>query len=227
MTQIQDWSSITVQALQNLWEGFLKFLPKLIGALIIFIVGWFIAVWVGKLIAEVLKRLRFDRLFEKTKWDEALRKADFKMKMSDFIGGIVKWVLVIVFLLVTVEVLGAGAFAGFLKAIVAWLPNLLVAAAIFVVTVIVADFAEKLTQAIVGKMNVGYTKFVGGIVKWAIWVFALLAILGQLGVAREIVQTLIQGFVALLVISSGLAFGLGGRDLAKDILEGFRKRLRE
>lgn len=227
MNAIQDWSSITVQSLQNLWAGFLGFLPKLIGALIIFIVGWFVSVWVGKLIAEILKRVRFDRIFEKTKWEEAMKKADFKMKMSDFIGGIVKWVLVIVFLLVAVEVLGLNQFAGFLKAIVAWLPNLVVAAAMFVVAVVVAEFSEKLTQAVVGKMRVGYSRMVGGIVKWSIWIFAILAILFQLGVATEIVQTLIQGFVALVVISSGLAFGLGGKDLAKDLLEDLRGRIKE
>ena len=227
MIAIQDWSSITIQALQNLWQGFLNFIPVLIAALIVFIVGWFISVWLGKLVAEILKRLKFDRLFEKTKWEKALEKAEFKIKMSEFIGGIVKWIFVIVFLLVTVEILGLSQFAGFLKAIVSWLPNLVVAAAIFVVAVIVADFAEKLVQVIVGKMNVGYHRFVGGIIKWAIWVFAILAILAQLGVAIEIVQTMIQGFVALLVISCGLAFGLGGKDLAHDILEGFRKRLKQ
>jgi len=226
MIEIQDWSSITIEALQNLWQGFIGFMPQLIGALIVFIVGWFIAVWIGKLIAEILKRLKFDSIFEKTKWEKALEGAEFKMKISDFFGALVKWVLVIVFLLATVEILGLSQFAGFLKAIVSWLPNLVVASAIFVVAVVIADFIEKLVKAIVGKMNVGYAGFIGSIIKWAIWIFAILAILAQLGVAREIVQTLIQGLVALLVISSGLAFGLGGKDVAKDILEGFRGKIR-
>lgn len=224
---IQNWSTVTLEALQKLWQGFLDFIPKLIGALVVFIIGWFIAVWIGKLITEVLKRAKFDKIFEKTKWEEALEKAEVKVKMSAFIGGIVKWVLVIVFLLAAVEILGMAQFAGFLKEIVAWLPNLVVAAAIFVVAVIVADFAEKLVKAIVSKMNVKFVGLVGSIVRWAIWIFAGLAILGQLGVAAEIIQILITGFVALIVISSSLALGLGGKDLAKEALQGLRDKLKE
>lgn len=222
---VQDWSLITLDALQKLWQGFIKFIPQLIGAIIVFVVGWFISVWIGKLVVEILKRLRFDKIFEKAKWEEVLEKAEFKMKMSDFIGSIVKWVLVIVFLLAAVEILGLGQFAGFLKAIVAWLPNLVVAAAIFVVAAIVVDFAEKLVKAIVGKMNVKYAPVIGSIVRYSIWIFAFLAILTQLGVASNIVQILISGFVALIVISSSLAFGLGGKDLAHDVLEKLRRKL--
>lgn len=224
---IQDWSVITSQALQNLWQGFIKFIPQLIGAIIIFVIGWIISVWIGKIIAEILKRLQLDKIFERTKWEEAFEKAEFKVKVSDFIGGIIKWILVIVFLLAAVEVLGLGQFAGFLKSIVAWLPNIAVAAAIFVVAVIIADFTEKLVKAIVAKMGVSYTKFLGTTVKWAIWIFATFAILSQLGVAKDIVQILITGFVALIVISSGIAFGLGGKDAARDILEDLRKKIKE
>jgi small-conductance mechanosensitive channel len=224
---VQDWTTVTLQALQNLWQGFLNFIPKLIGAIVVFVIGWFVAVWIGKLVAEILRKLRVDKIFEKTKWEEAFEKAEFKMKMSDFIGGIVKWVLVIVFLLAAVEILGLTQFAAFLRTIVAWLPNLVVAAAIFVVAVIIADIAEKLVKAIVGKMNVRYVSLVGSIVKWAIWIFAILAILAQLGVAPEIIQILIGGFVALVVISCSIAFGLGGKDLAREFLEGLRNKFRE
>jgi len=224
---IQDWTTVTWQALQGFWQGFLGFIPKIVGAIIIFVIGWFVAIWIGKLVAEILRKLRVDRIFEKSKWDEALEKAEFRMKMSDFIGGIVKWVLVIVFLLAAVEILGLTQFAIFLRAIVSWLPNLVVAAAIFVVAVIVADISEKLVRAIVGKMNVSYVKLIGGIVRWAIWIFAILAILSQLGVAKDIVQILVTGFVALIVISCSIAFGLGGKDLARDVLEGFRGKFKE
>jgi len=223
---LQDWSIITTQALVNLWEGFLKFIPQLIGALLIFIIGWFISVWIGKFIAEILKRLKLDKLFEKTKWEQAFEKAEFKLTVSEFIGAIVKWVLIIVFLLAAVEVLGLGQFAGFLKAIVGWLPNVIVAAAIFVVAVIIADFAEKLIKAVVGKMEVAYARLIGSVMEWAIWIFAILAILSQLGVASEIIQILVTGFVALIVLSSALAFGLGGKDVARDILENLRRKIK-
>lgn len=223
---IQDWTSITITALQDLWAGFLAFVPKLLGALIVFIIGWIISIWVGKLIAEILKRLKFDKIFEKTKWDEAMEKADMKMSMSSFIGGLVKWILIIVFLLAAVEILGLNQFSAFVTNIVAWLPNLVVSAAIFVVAVVVADIAEKLIKVMVGKITAKYAGFVGSIVRWSIWIFALLAILSQLGVASDIIQILVSGFVALVVISAALAFGLGGKDVAREILEDMRNKLR-
>lgn len=223
---IQDWSSITLKALQDLWYGFADFIPKLIGAVIIFVVGWFIAAWLGKLAAEILKRVKFDKLFEKTKWEEAMQKAEIKMTMSGFVGGLVKWVLVIVFLLATVEILGMSQFAGFLKDIVAWLPNVIVAAAIFIVAVIAADVLEKMVKAFVSKLNVKHVNWIGSMVRWSIWVFAILAALSQLGVGKDIIQILVTGFVALVVISGGLALGLGGKDAAKEMLEGLRNKLR-
>jgi len=229
MNIIQDWSGILSESLGGLLEGFLDFIPKLIGAIIVFVIGWIIAVWVGKFIAEILKRLKFDKIFEKTQWEEALEKAEFKMSMSGFIGSIVKWILAVVFIGSAIKILGLNQFDGFVNGIVGWLPNLVVAAAIFVVAVIMADFAEKLIKAIIGKMNVGHVNLVGAIVKWSIWIFAAFAILAQLavGAAGEIIQILITGFVALIVISGALAFGLGGKDIATDILQKFRNRIKE
>ncbi|MCD6270273.1 hypothetical protein J7J23_00655, partial [bacterium] len=96
---VQAWSNITVDALKSIWHGFLVYTPKLLAALIFLIIGWIISVWIGKIVAEILKRLGFDKAFEKTKWEEAIKRAELKTKMSGFIGDIVKWVLVIVVLL--------------------------------------------------------------------------------------------------------------------------------
>ena len=229
MNVIQDWSAILSDSLGGLLEGFLNFVPKLIGAIVVFVVGWLIAVWVGKFIAEVLKRAKLDKVFEKTKWEEALEKAEFKMTMSSFIGAIVKWVLAIVFIGSAIKILGLSQFDSFIDGILGWLPNLVVAAAIFVVAVIIADFAEKLVKAIVGKMNVKHVNLIGAVVKWSIWLFAAFAILAQLavGAAGEIIQILVTGFVALIVISASLALGLGGKDIARDALQNFRNKMGE
>jgi len=162
------------------------FLPKLIGAIIVFIIGWFISVGIGKLVAEILKRLRFNSIFERGCWKEALEKAELKVDPSGFVGAIVKWVLVIVFLLAAVEILGMVQFAGL----------------------------------------VGYGKLVGSIVKWAIWIFAILAILMQLKIAVELILTLFTGFVVMVAIAGGIAFGLGGKEMAGEILQTLRDKLR-
>jgi len=227
MNILQEWSVVTVEKLQDLWGGFLGFIPNLIGAIVVFIIGWVIAVWVGRLVSEVLKRIKFDKILQRTQWDEALEKANVKIEMSGFVGALVKWILAIVFLSASVEILGMSQFATFLSAIVGWLPNVVVSAAIFVVAVIAADFAEKMVKAVVGKMNVRYVNIIGAVVRWAIWVFAGLIILSQLGVGAEIIQILMTGMVALVVISAALAFGLGGKDIAGEMLRDLRNKIKD
>lgn len=221
-----NWYLVTIQALQGLWEGFLIFMPKLIGAIIVFLIGWFIAVGIGKLVTEILKKLKFNRIFEKGTWKEALEKAEFKIDASGFIGAVCKWVLVIVFLLAAVEILGFVQFADFLTKILAYLPNVIVAAFIFVVAVILADIIEKVVRATVEGVKVGYGFLVGVIVKWSIWIFAIFAILIQLNIAEVLLKTLFAGFVALMAIAGGIAFGLGGKEVATELLQAMKKKLK-
>lgn len=221
----QTWADATTSALQGLWEGFLNFIPALIGALVVFIIGWFISVAIGKIVSEILIRLKFNQLFEKTGWKPALEKANLKVNPSEFIGAICKWVLVIVFLVAAVEILGLVEFAGLLKNVLNYVPNVIVAVLIFIVTVIVVDIVEKVVRAAVEGTKVGYGHLVSMIVKWSIWIFAIMTILHQLGIARSFMETLFTGIIAMLVIAFGLAFGLGGKDVAADILKDLKKKI--
>ena len=223
---ILDWYSVTIDALQNLWQGFVEFVPALIGAIVVFGIGWFISVFLGKIVAEILKKIRFNQIFEKGNWDEALAKADIKVDASAFIGAIVKWVFAIVFLMAAVEVLGLKEFAGFLGNILGYLPNVVVSAFILVVTVIITDILEKVVRAAVESIKVGYGQIVAAIIRWSIWIFAILAILIQLRVAPSLIETLFTGLVAVIVIAAGLAFGLGGKEIASDVLRDLYKKLK-
>lgn len=223
---IIDWYSITRGALQDLLQGLLKFIPALIGAILIFVIGWFISIGIGKLIAEILKKLRFNQIFAKGAWKEALEKAEVKVDAAGFVGAIIKWVLVIVFLMAAVEILGLSGFAGFLGNILRYLPNVIVAVFIFVAAVVIADLVEKVVRAAVESIRIGYGHLVGVIVRWSIWIFALLAILVQLRVAPQLIQTLFTGFVGLVVIAGGIAFGLGGKEIAGEVLRDLYKKLK-
>lgn len=201
------------------------FVPALIGAILVFVVGWFVSVAFGKLIAEILKKVRFNQIFEKGNWDEALAKADIKVDAAVFIGAIVKWILVIVFLSAAIEILGLTGFAGLLNKVLAYLPNVIVAAFIFVVAVIVADILEKIVRATVESTKIGYGHIVGAIVRWSIWIFAFMMIITQL-INNAFIQTIFTGLVALIVIAGGIAFGLGGKDVAGEIVKDLYKKLK-
>lgn len=224
---VKNWYEVTVEALKAVWFRFVGFLPNLIGAVIIIIIGWFVALGIGRLISEILKKIKIDKIFEQGKWKKALEKAGWKVSPSAFIGAIVKWVIFIAFLLAAVETLGFVAFASFLSKIVAWLPNVIVAAAIFVVAVIAIEYIPKIIRAATEGIGVKYSNFLEAIVKFAIWIFAIVAILVQLGIAKEIILTLFKGFVAFLVIAGGLAFGLGGKEAAGRFLEDLSRKLKE
>ncbi len=224
---LSDWLDITIESLKGVWEGFIDFMPRLIGALILFIIGWIISVAIGKLIAEVLRKIKFNRIFEKGGWKSALEKAEIKVDASGFIGSIIKWVLMIVFLAASIEILGFVQLTRFLRDVLNYLPNVVVAAFIFVIAVIIADILEKVVRASVEGIKVGYGSVVGVIVKWSIWIFAILAILSQLKIeaAGWIVNLINIAFIGIVAMMA-IAFGLGGKEVAAEILQNVKNKFR-
>lgn len=225
---IQQGNEFIIQTFQDLFQKFVvDFLPKLIVAIIAFVIGWFVAILLGKLVSEILTRLKLNQLFERTGWKEAFERAEIKVNPSEFIGAIFKWVLVIVALQVAVEILGLPQFAALLNRFVSWIPNLIVAIAILIVAIIVADILQKIIKASAQKIGVKYVGILGGIVRWGIYILAIFAILLQLNVATTIVNAFILGFIGMLSLAFGLAFGLGGKDAAAKIIEDIRRKLSE
>lgn len=226
---IETWTDTTLNALQDLWRGFILFIPRLIGAIVVFLIGWFLANIIGRVISEILARIKFNSIFERAGWQETLEKAEIKTKPSEFIGTIGKWIVAIVFLVSAIKILLADySFRlEFLDKIVNWLPNLIVAVVIFVIAAIVADILGKIIQASVRKTGVGYAKMLGIGSRWAIYILAGLMILRQLGVTPTIIDTIVMGLVGGFMLVFGLAFGLGGKEIASKILEELRKKISE
>ncbi|MFA5755157.1 MAG: hypothetical protein WC909_02225 [Candidatus Paceibacterota bacterium] len=225
VSKSMTWSSITMNALYSAWENIVLFIPNLLAAIIIFIIGWILATWIGKLVAGILNKAKFNSIFEKTGWKEALEGADIKVEPSGFIGAICKWILVVIFLMIATDIMGWFTFAGVLASIIAWIPNLIVSIIILIVAIVIADIIEKLVKVSTKKMGVNFVNFLGVVVKWGIYVFAGLAVLLQLGVAPRIVEVLIIGFVGTLALSLGLAFGLGGKDAASRLIEEAKRKI--
>jgi len=219
------WLNTTLTALLQAWKGFIYFLPNLVGAIIIFTVGWFVAVGVGKLITKFLNFCKLNQFLERFGWKEALEKAEIKFDASEFLGVLIKWCLVIVFLMAATDILRLEQFSGFLGRVLGYIPNIVIAALIFVVAVIIADILERVVKGTTQKVGIAYAKFLGETVRWAVLVFAAIAILLQLGVAVAIVNAMVFGFIGMLALAGGLSFGLGGRDEAHELLKKLKKRV--
>jgi len=140
----------------------------------------------------------------------------------------VRWFFIIVFLVAAIDVLGLEQVNAFLREVVLlYLPNVIVAALILVVAAFIADVMKRIVVSSAKAAEVPSPGLLGGITKWAIWVFAILAALYQLGIAGVFAQTLFTGFVAMLAIAGGLAFGLGGRDAAARYIEKLKRDIEE
>lgn len=225
---LQNWYLVTLDALFELWRGFLFFLPNLMVSFVIFLGGWILASAAGRVVSEVLKRVKFNEVIERGGWKEALEKAELSVNAAEFIGSMAKWVIVFAFLLATVQILGLTQFALFLSEILAFIPNIIVALLILVVAIVVSDILGKLAKASIERTKIGYSRLAGLIVHGSIWYFAVSAILLELNIfPRELVTTLFKGVVALVVISFGLAFGLGGKEIAADVLRNLRESLKK
>jgi len=221
----QTWASAIIAAFQRLFENGVNFIPDLLAAIIIFIVGWFLSSWLGAIIAGAFRVFKFDSIFRKTGWEKAFAQAEMDIRPSDFIGVIFKWIFVVMFLTISTEIIGWTAFTELLNSIILWVPNLIIAIGIMVVAIVVADILEKLVKASVGKMGVSSVNFLGSLVKWSIFTFAMFAVLIQLGIAVSIVNTLVIGLIATITLALGISFGLGGKEVAGEIVRELRNKL--
>jgi len=222
-----DWVSLVQPFLQQL----ISFIANLVVAVVVFIVGYLIAVGIGKIVTEILKSIRFNKLFEKEGWRKALQRANVDVNPSEFIGAIFKWVFVIVSLLVAVDILKLTAFAGLLQDVLNYVPNVIVAVLVFVAAIVISDIVEKVVRAMVERLKVGYGFIAASIVKWAIWVFTFFLILDQLLPASMLIKTLytsiVYGVVAALALGVGLAIGLGGKDTAGKVIADMYRKMEE
>ena len=221
-----DWIlSISQPFLQNLINS----VYHLVLAVIVFVIGYLISVGIGRVVAEILKSLRFNRLFEKEGWKHALERAGVHVDPSEFIGAIFKWVFVIVFLLLAVDILQFDQFAVILQEVLNYLPNVVVAALIFVVAVVISDIIEKVIRVGVERMKVGYGYLASSIVKWAIWIFTIFLILNQLLPNNALIQSLymaiVYGIVGSISLGVAIAIGLGGKDTAGEIIKDMKKKI--
>ena len=220
---VQTWGDVLIASFQQLWGGVIGFVPRLVVAVIVFVVGWVIAVALGKVVAQAIRSLKVDKALEGLGMGEPLSRAGIRLDAGAFIGNLVKWFVVVVFLAATVEVLGLTQVTTFLQEVVlVYLPNVIVAALILVVAAVIADVTGRVVAGSARAANLPSSGFLGGVSRWAIWIFAILAALYQLGVAGPFVQTLFTGFIAALALALGLAFGLGGKDTAAKFLERLR-----
>ena len=220
-------SSLIQDSLRTLWGDVAGFLPRLAAALIVFVVGWLIAVLIGKLAWHIVRTIQLDHGLESIGFRRAWERSGYKLDSAYFFYELVKWFFIILFLMVATNILGLTQVTDFLAGVVAYLPNVFVAAFIVLIGVTVARFLQGVVVGSVRAAELASANMLGAMTRWAVLVFSWLVALNQLNVAGEIIRIIVMGVVAAGALALGLAFGLGGRDHADDFVAKMRKHIVE
>ncbi|MBX4211368.1 MAG: hypothetical protein KW806_01035 [Candidatus Yanofskybacteria bacterium] len=227
MLELTSASNIVQSSLLTLWSGVAGFVPRLIAAVLVFLVGWLIATLLGRVAFHVFNALRIDSALTRVGFRQAWERSGFRLNSAHFFQEIVKWFFIIVFLMAATNILGLDQVSEFLRTVVFYIPNVVVAAFILLIGILVAKFLESTVRASVRAAGLASGNFLGALTKWAIFVFSLLVALSQLEVAAEIIRIVVIGMVAAVSIGVGLAFGLGGTKHADEMLHNLRRRIQD
>ncbi len=226
MTDLSFLNSVNA-ALFLVWQEVLIFAPLVIIGLLVFVLGLVVARGIGSLVEKLLMMAKFDSLLSKTGLKTFLDRAGVQLNSARFFAELVRWFIILAFLMATTDILRLNAVTQAIKDLLAYFPNLVVAAVVMILTLIFANFLQKVVKSTVAGADIKGGSFVSALVKWAVTIFGLLIALHQLQIAVDIINILFTGLVAMLAIAGGLSFGLGGKEFAHDLVESLRRDVEE
>lgn len=220
-----DALTIVQTAFADLWSSILTFLPRFLGALIVFLIGLIIASLLKNLIMRICDLLKLDTLTEKLEVKQMFQRAGIRLNVAALFGWIVKWFFVVVFMIAATDIMQWTEVTNFLKQVVLYLPNVIIAVIIMLVGILVANFTRTVVKSGVEAAKLSSADFLASISRWSILIFSFMAALVQLQIAQDLIRILFTGLVAMLAVAGGLAFGLGGKEHASHVLSKLRKEM--
>jgi len=212
---IQDWGIAIFNALASAVNLILTFIPRLIGFLVILIVGLILAALIAKAVTFVLRKVGFDRMSDRIGLTRFEQRMGVRMDTAGILGKIVYWFIVLIFLVPAADALGVPAVSNVLNELVAYIPNVFVAILVLFLGALAATVVADLVRGAVASANIGNPNLFAGIARWAIIGFAALVALEQLKITPDLINELFGAIVLALAIAFGLAFGLGGQEAAR------------
>lgn len=219
-TTITDWGVATWTGLTAGLTAFFAFLPSLLGAALILLIGWGVASLLYTLTDKLLDAVRFDALMARIRVDEAINRSGVRIDPSNLIATLVKWSVLLVAFMMAAEKLGLTQVSMGISSILGYIPNVIAAALILGLGLLLAGFVSNLVRGAAASAGVRTTELLADLAYWAIAIFAALGAIGQLNIAPTLVQTLYTAVIAAIALAGALAFGLGLREQARDVVAG-------
>jgi len=219
MNILTELGSAVSATMASTWIGIINIVPSLLGAAVVFIVGLFVAEALGRFVAKISNKVFLDQAVSTTGLKGILERVGFKMEVSKALGLLVTWFLYAVALIAAADILGLSQISEFLQSVVLYIPNVIIAIVILVVGIVVSNFIHTLVKETSSAAKLASADTLANVAKYAILIFTFMAALIQLGVATSLIQILFTGLVFMISLAGGVAFGLGGKDRAKEILD--------
>ncbi|MEP7176008.1 MAG: small-conductance mechanosensitive ion channel [Gemmatimonadales bacterium] len=216
---VRDAGDALRASLAGALNTFLSAIPRIIGFAIILIVGWLVSSLIAKAVTAILHAVKFNDLARKSGFADFVHKMGVKQDSSGVIASITKWFVRLITLVVAFDMLGLPAVSGVLQQLLLWLPNLVVALVVLVIGGLAANALSQLVRGATDQAGFSNPGILAAVAKVAVWSFAIIVAVNQLGIATTLINTLLIGVVGALALASGLAFGLGGRDRAARLLD--------
>jgi hypothetical protein len=224
---VQNWVTVLQQSFNDMLAAVVAFIPNFVVAVIVLLVGWVIAHFVGNLVMQAVRAIKVDHALRTAGVDDVVSRAGYRLDSGAFLGALVKWFVILVFLIAALQVLQLSQVTFFLQAVVvSFLPNVIIAVLILLVTAVIAEVSQGVVAGSARAAGITAAGFAGTAARWSIWIFGILAALSQLQIAQGILQTLFTGVVVALSLAFGLAFGLGGQDAASSFLAKVRSEIK-
>lgn len=214
-------NNVLIGTLNGSVSTIFSFIPRFLSGFIILLIGIIIAIFLRQLVTETLKFIKFESFLKKYRVPESKENAQW----SVIIAEIVRWFVIIVFLVPTADVWGLGKFVDVLNNLLLFLPNVFIAVLLLLVGFVVSKLVYDLLIASVRGLSKDSARTIAMVGRWSVLIFVFLVVLNQLGIASDLIRILFSGIVAMVALAGGLAFGLGGKDAARDIIEKLRKKI--
>lgn len=223
MNSITDFGEATMASVSLAMASLFAAIPRILAFALILLIGWFVASLIAKAVASVLRAVKFNELAARAGFTGFVQKMGVGTDASGFLALIAKWFVRLIVLVVAFDALGLPAVSDVLRQMLLWLPNLVVAMVVLVVGGLAADALGKVVRAATAQGGFTNPDLLGKIAKVAIWAFSIIVAVNQLGIATTLVNTMVMATFGAVALALGLAFGLGGRDTAAELVAGWRQ----
>lgn len=210
--------------LANILADVTTWLPRLLGALILFVVGWIVARLVQAIMAGLLLRLGADRLAERAGVTRFLVNVGLDASVANLLARVVYWLILFVFILAAVESLGLSGVSETIANLINFLPSVLAAAIILLLGALIARVLGDAVGAMAVQSGITTGLVLGQTVQYVLLIFAVILALEQLGVETMLLTTVAVALISASALALALSFGLGNRELARNIMAGFHAR---